>query len=111
MIAFWGKEVQRLLADDPDGLALALAGASIGGGALAAHRETAAMTDATVAVDGGEALEMGLELTPSIITPPLVMALAMRAIWSSLSSPVRASGSTPASSRILVAVLGPIPKM
>ena len=51
---------------DADGLARALAGAGVGRGALAAHGQAAAMADAAVAVDGLEALEVGLQFAAQV---------------------------------------------
>ena len=49
-----------------DGLARALAGTGVGAGALTADRETATMADATVAIDGLEALEILLKFATQI---------------------------------------------
>ena len=53
-------------ADDADGLARALAGAGVGLGALAADGKTAAMADATVAIDRLEALQIALDIPAEI---------------------------------------------
>jgi len=49
-----------------DRLARSLACAGIGGGALPTDREAAAMADAAIAIDGLEALEVGLQLAAQI---------------------------------------------
>ena len=51
---------------DADGLARALAGAGVGLGALTADGKAAAMADASVAVDGLEAFEIGLKFPAEI---------------------------------------------
>src|ERR1700677_4507527 len=51
---------------DADRLARAFARAGVGAGALTANRETTAMTDASVAIDGLEALEILLQLAAKV---------------------------------------------
>lgn len=55
-----------LVALDADGLARALPGAGIGGSTLAPHGQPAAVPDAPVAVDGLQALEVGLIIAAQI---------------------------------------------
>ena len=56
----------RLRLLDADGLTRTLASAGIGRSALTADRQAAAMADATVAVNGLEALEVALDLAAKI---------------------------------------------
>ncbi len=58
--------VTSLLLLNANSLLLALAGASVGAGALATDGKPALVADAAVAVDGSEALELRLALTAEI---------------------------------------------
>lgn len=57
--------IQPLLGDT-HGLALTLAGAGVGAGALSANGKTTLEADSAVAVDGGEALHLSLLLTTKV---------------------------------------------
>ena len=53
-------------ADDTDGFARTLAGAGVGLGSLAAHRQAAQMADATVAFDSLQPLKVHTDITAQI---------------------------------------------
>lgn len=54
------------IALDTDSLARSLPGTGIGGGTLAAHRQSAEMADSTIALDALESLEVQAELASKI---------------------------------------------
>ena len=56
----------RLGPDNTDRLTRTLTSAGVGRGALAANWQTAAMTDATIAVDRLKPLQIGLDFTAKI---------------------------------------------
>ena len=74
---------------DTHGLARALACAGVGGGTLAAHGQPATVANATIAVDGLEALEIGGVLAAKIaLNHPLVLGDDVEIIYaSSVKSP------------------------
>ena len=60
---------------DADGLALALAGAGIGVGALSTDREALAVTQAAVAVDLLEALQIDLDVPAQVAFNDVIVGL------------------------------------
>ena len=103
----------RLLAAHADGLLRAPAGARVGAGALAAHRQAAAVAQAAVGADLGETLDVERDLAAQVAFDAALQLLgddiAQLADLASLRSLVRVSGAHAASDSIRFAVVGPIP--